>query len=240
MKPLRRARPSDGASPTPRAGRDDAATEALGAAVAAAQAGDEAAFSVVYRTVQPALLRYLRVLVPADAEDVAAEAWLQIARDLAKFKGNGDDFRGWATTIARHRGLDHIRRAGSRPVEAEVDDFALLERPGADDTEAAALTRLDTDRAVALIATLPRDQAEAVMLRVVMGLDADAAGEVLGKRAGAVRTAAHRGLKTLAARLTSADAVAGAALPDPRRPAAEPPAPAGVTKIEDHALREVR
>ena len=52
--------------------------------------------------------------------------------------------------------------------------------------------------AVDLIATLPPDQAEAVLLRVVVGLDATAAGQVLGKRSGAVRTAAHRGLRRLA------------------------------------------
>jgi RNA polymerase sigma-70 factor, ECF subfamily len=55
-----------------------------------------------------------------------------------------------------------------------------------------------TDAALALIARLPRDQAEAVLLRVVVGLDAKAAARVLGKRPGAVRTAAYRGLRKLA------------------------------------------
>jgi RNA polymerase sigma-70 factor (ECF subfamily) len=67
-----------------------------------------------------------------------------------------------------------------------------------DDTEASALEAITSDAATALIATLPRDQAEAVLLRVVMGLSADEAGRVLGKRAGAVRTAAYRGLRRLA------------------------------------------
>jgi RNA polymerase sigma-70 factor (ECF subfamily) len=35
------------------------------------------------------------------------------------------------------------------------------------------------------------------MLRVVIGLDAKACGRILGRRAGAVRTAAHRGLRQL-------------------------------------------
>jgi RNA polymerase sigma-70 factor (ECF subfamily) len=51
---------------------------------------------------------------------------------------------------------------------------------------------------------LPRDQAEAVLLRAVVGLSAQAAGSVLGKRAGAVRIAAHRGLKTLARQIDQA------------------------------------
>ncbi|HTX28443.1 MAG TPA: sigma factor-like helix-turn-helix DNA-binding protein, partial [Streptosporangiaceae bacterium] len=44
-------------------------------------------------------------------------------------------------------------------------------------------------------------QAEAVLLRAVLGLDAATAAKVLGKRPGAVRTAAYRGLHTLATRL---------------------------------------
>lgn len=57
---------------------------------------------------------------------------------------------------------------------------------------------LGTERALELVARLPRDQAEAVLLRVVVGLDGPAAARVLGKRPGAVRTAAHRGLRRLA------------------------------------------
>jgi RNA polymerase sigma-70 factor (ECF subfamily) len=48
---------------------------------------------------------------------------------------------------------------------------------------------------------LPTQQAEAVLLRVVMGLDAETVGRILGKRPGAVRTAAYRGLRRLAALL---------------------------------------
>jgi RNA polymerase sigma-70 factor (ECF subfamily) len=46
---------------------------------------------------------------------------------------------------------------------------------------------------------LPREQAEAVFLRVVVGLDAKTAARVLGKRPGAVRTSAYRGVRRLAA-----------------------------------------
>jgi len=45
-----------------------------------------------------------------------------------------------------------------------------------------------------------------VLLRTVLGLDAARAAAVLGKRPGAVRTAAHRGLRTLAHHLERRDA----------------------------------
>lgn len=166
--------------------------------------GDEAAFTTVYRTVQPGLLRYLSVLVgPADADDVASEAWAQACRDLSRFRGDGDGFRGWVSTIARNRAMDHLRAQGRRP-QAHASDEVLVGRAAPEETDTLALTSISTDAALALIRALPQDQAEAVLLRSVVGLDAKAAGAVLGKRAGAVRTAAHRGLRTLAGRLNGA------------------------------------
>ena len=189
-----------GDPPPPRAAPLRPTTTDLSPLVAAAYAGDEQAFREVYRAVQPGLLRYLRALVGDDAEDVASEAWLQIVRDLGTFRGGSDDFRAWSATIARHRALDHLRARGRRP-QAALPVEALDDRPGAGDTAATAIEALSTQAAIELIATLPRDQAEAVLLRVVVGLDADGAGRVLGKRAGAVRTSAYRGLRRLAALL---------------------------------------
>ncbi|GAA5105679.1 RNA polymerase sigma factor [Haloechinothrix salitolerans] len=183
-------------SPTRALGEVDEAPDVV-AALVAAQRGSEDGFRLLYRDVQPRLLRYLRALVGVDADDVAAEAWLHIARDLGSFRGDVDDFRGWATRIARNRAMDHIRRQSRRPT-ADAPADTLHELPAPSDTADAAVTAMATDTAIALIARLPRDQAEAVMLRVVVGLDAKAAATVLGKRAGAVRTAAHRGLRKLA------------------------------------------
>ena len=111
--------------------------------------------------------------------------------------GTYDGFRGWVATIARHRALDHLRRITRRPPALALPAEDLAAWPAADDTAQSAIDAVATGHAIALIATLPPDQAEAVLLRTVLGLDAATAGHVLGKRAGAVRTAAHRGLKTL-------------------------------------------
>ncbi|MFJ5776815.1 RNA polymerase sigma factor [Streptomyces sp. NPDC093094] len=176
----------------------------LGAAVARAQDGDEAAFAAAYRLVQPGLLGYLRGLVGDDAEDVASDAWLEIARDIGRFKGDGAGFRGWTATIARHRALDHLRRLRVRPRGSALEQD-VLELPGPHSTHEQALESLSTERALELVRSLPRDQAEAVLLRVVVGLDGPAAARVLGKRPGAVRTAAYRGLRRLARQLGVTD-----------------------------------
>jgi RNA polymerase sigma-70 factor (ECF subfamily) len=169
-------------------------------AIAAARDGDETAFRLLYRAVHPALLRYVRGLIGDDAEDVASEAWLQISRDLHTFHGDYEGFRAWTASIARHRALDHARRRQRRPQSVvPVDQLEAL--AGHADTARDAVDATATAAAIALIAGLPRDQAEAVLLRVVMGLDAAHAGRVLGKRPGAVRTSTHRGLRRLAQEL---------------------------------------
>ncbi|WP_234343493.1 RNA polymerase sigma factor [Streptomyces sp. NRRL F-5123] len=188
--------------------------ESLEAAVSAAQQGDEGAFRTVYRAVQPQLLNYVRSLVgPGEAEDVASEAWLQIARDLPNYRGGSGSIRGWAARIARNRALDHIRARARRPVAGGgVDD--LVQMPDRSDTAGEALDAVATDRALSAIAALPREQAEAVLLRVVMGLDSTSAARVLGKRAGSVRMATHRGLRRLAEILEYTDEGGGEAFRD--------------------------
>jgi len=244
--------------PAPAGASDEAASGSLTAAVAAAQRGDEESFRLVYRTVQPLLLRYLRALVGADAEDVASEAWLHITRDLGRFRGDFDSFRGWAATIARHRALDHARRVRRRP-SSPVPVDELSELAGDADPAGQAMETMSTQAAIQLIGTLPRDQAEAVLLRVVLGLDAATAGRIMGKRVGAVRTAAYRGLRRLAERLSRAEAAdsgqrSEAADSGQRSEAAESgqrseaadsgqPSecePTGVTKTEAPTLRKVR
>lgn len=168
----------------------------------AAQEGDEDAFRQLYRAIHPGLIRYLWAHVGDAAEDLAAETWLRVARDLGRFKGDEAGFRGWVTTIGRHRVLDYLRQQGRQPRGgAPVELLAHL--PAAEDTEGAVLEGLATANALEMIAELPSTQAEAVLLTVVMELDAKTAGKVMGKRAGAVRVAAHRGLRRLAERLSA-------------------------------------
>jgi RNA polymerase sigma-70 factor, ECF subfamily len=164
--------------------------------------GDGEAFGEVYRTVQPPLLRYLTVMVGADdAEDVGSETWAQACRDLDRFSGDADGFRGWVTTIGRHRALDLLRQRSRR---VRVDqDLTGVEVADPSDLEGTVVERFSTAGAVALIGSLPPQQAEAVWLRVVMGLDARTAAAVMGTRSGAVRSSASRGLRALARRLES-------------------------------------
>ncbi|HEX5201383.1 MAG TPA: RNA polymerase sigma factor [Actinoplanes sp.] len=170
--------------------RPTPAEHELQEALRAAQRGDAHGFAQLWRTLQPAVLRYLRVVIGDQAEDAASETWLHVIRDLDRFDGDLAAFRGWLFRIARHRAIDLRRHRRSFPW------------PGADlvapDAATVAFERGSTDWAVGLIATLPADQAEAVMLRIVAGLDVATTAQILGKRPGAIRIATMRGLRRLA------------------------------------------
>jgi len=171
----------------------------LDSALAAARRGEETGFAELWHALNPPLLRYLRAVVGDTAEDVASETWLQAAKDVRGYRGDAAGFRVWLFRVARHRALDELRKVARRKEEnGDVAEF-VADWPAADDTERAASEREDTERALRLIARLPKDQAEAVLLRVVAGLDVAQTAKVLDKRDGAVRIAAMRGLKRLAA-----------------------------------------
>jgi RNA polymerase sigma-70 factor (ECF subfamily) len=168
----------------------------------AAARGDQAAFARLWRDAHPPLLRYLRVLSRNTSEDIASEVWLEVARGLARFRGEEQEFRGWLFTLARRRAIDARRYAERHPARLTADP-GELDRPTAYDTADAALENLSTEAALDLIATLPRDQAEVIVLRVVVGLSVGQVAEIVGKRPGTVRVAAHRGLRSLASRLSA-------------------------------------
>jgi RNA polymerase sigma-70 factor, ECF subfamily len=171
-------------------------TGALDEALARAFAGDEAGFLQLWRALQPPLLRFLRVIGCDDPDDVASETWLQVVRDLPRFSGAEEDFRRWLFTIGRHRAIDAARARARRPASPVSTGMEIL----ADHqlVEDQVLDGISVQRAVALLAGLSRDQAEAVALRVIAGLETPDVAKILGKSAGAVRVALHRGLKTLA------------------------------------------
>jgi RNA polymerase sigma-70 factor (ECF subfamily) len=166
----------------------------------AAAGGDEAAFGSLWRDVQPGLLRYLDALAPGAAEDLASETWLAVVRSLGRFQGNEPSFRAWVFTIARHELLDWRRRAARRPSE-DAPISGVIDLAAPDDPATTAVEGFSTRAALAVVATLPADQAEAVMLRVVAGLDVDRVAAIMDKRPGTVRVLTHRGLRRLAERL---------------------------------------
>jgi RNA polymerase sigma-70 factor, ECF subfamily len=176
--------------------------------LAAAQGGDERAFAVLWRDLQPAVLRYFKVTEAEAAEDLAADSWVSVIRGLGRFRGDERAFRAWVFTVARHRAIDWRRLAARRPTRS-VPAELLAERPAPDDPVAQVLEAQSTRAALVLLAELPADQAEVLALRVLAGLEVAEVARIVGKRPGAVRVLAHRGLRRLAQRVEAAGLARG-------------------------------
>jgi RNA polymerase sigma-70 factor (ECF subfamily) len=167
------------------------------AAVVAAPAGEEWAITLLYRELHPRLARYLRVRAAHVADDLEAEVWLAIAEQLHRFEGDATAFRAWAFSIARRRLADHRRQTARRRTDTAPLEVIDRASPAAD-PERIVLDELAGDEAAAFVVrTLPADQAEVVLLRVVAGLEVEQVATLLGKRPGTIRVMQHRGLRRL-------------------------------------------
>ena len=167
--------------------------------IAAAKTGAEWAITALYREFGPGLVRYLRAQAPADGEDLASEVWINAAAGFGRFQGDEAAFRCWLFSIARRRLIDFRRREQRR--RALLSSLVTTGVSDAVDPEARAVMASESEAALAHIATLPPDQAEVVLLRVVAGLNVEEVAAIVGKKAGAVRVLQHRALKRLSGRL---------------------------------------
>jgi len=158
------------------------------ALIARARAGDQRAFDLVFAAYNAPLLRYLRTIAPAMADDVSAATWESVARSLDRFSGDGDGFRGWIFTIARRRLTDHVRSQSRRPVVL-VDELGDCVAPEADSSP--------VDWAAEVLRRIPVRQADVVSLRVVGGLGVDEVASLLGITPENVRVLSHRGLNAI-------------------------------------------
>jgi RNA polymerase sigma-70 factor, ECF subfamily len=160
-----------------------------------AQRGDPDALASLYRRLGPAVLAYLRTCEQHEAEDLASQVWIDVATGLRRFTGDEAGFRRWVFTIARRRAIDMGRRRRS------IDPQPAAE--AAADAEQEALERISSHEALALIRSLPTDQAEVVILRVLVDRSVHDVAAILGKGEGAVRALQHRALRSLAKKISS-------------------------------------
>jgi RNA polymerase sigma-70 factor (ECF subfamily) len=113
--------------------------------------------------------------------------------------------------MAPNRLTDWYRRPESRLTV--IDITALIALPARSNVESEADENAATARSLELIAKLPPDQAEAVMLRTISGLSVAATAGIMERSAGSVRVLCHRGLKRLEEMLD--EAASAATLPSP-------------------------
>jgi RNA polymerase sigma-70 factor (ECF subfamily) len=177
------------------------------ALISAAMKGDAAAIDGVFRWIRPLVLRYCRNRVGggektvASADDVAQEVCIAALTALPTYRYQGRQFLAFIYGIAAHKVADARRSAARNRAEPvpEVPDTTDL----ADGPEAQVMNGESTARMATLLESVSDRQREILGLRVVLGLSAEEAAEVVGSTPGAVRVAQHRALNRLRGLLTA-------------------------------------
>ena len=177
--------------PAPSSLTDDATVDQL---AIAATTGDIDAVGRLYDALVGPIYRYVAVRVRRreDAEDLTHLVFERIFGALPRYKHNGRPFAAWAFRIARNAVIDHQRRL--RPTEqlgsiAEPSDGIGL--------EALSLRGEAIRELQAAIRQLTPDQQEAIALRYAVGLSAEEAARVMGRRAGTIRGLTFRAIESL-------------------------------------------
>jgi RNA polymerase sigma-70 factor, ECF subfamily len=164
----------------------------VAAATARARDGDEDALRLLYLLYADNVFGYVLAIVrdEHDAEDITSEVFARLPRALTRYRAGATPFAAWLLRVARNAALDHLRSQRSVP---------LAEVPGS----AADLPASDrlADLRVAL-ETLPEDQRQVVLLRLVAGLSPGEVAEQMGRSVDAVHALHHRARGRLKTELT--------------------------------------
>jgi len=172
--------------------------EAFDAVLAAAQTGESWAYQRLFDWLGRPVASYLRGAGLDDPEGTANECFLRVFGGIGRFEGSEVRFRSWVFAIAHNLVIDERRRRGRRPQESTLEGEPGPVVAGAED---AALVAIGDERVRGLLAELPPDQRDVLLLRVVSDLSIEDTAAVLGKRPGAVKSLQHRATAALRRRL---------------------------------------
>lgn len=149
----------------------------------------------LYRHLGPAVLGYFRAQGVADPEDLLNEVFVQVIRDIGRFRGDDRKLRRWVFSIAHNRMIDHHRARRRRPQPGGPDpDVALV---GLADRDAVDERLVDPQLVLAL-ARLSPAQREVVVLRFVADLSIADVSRITRRRPGAIKSLQGRALACLA------------------------------------------
>ena len=177
--------------------------------VARVQHGDKSAFDLLVLKYQHRIVklvgRYVRE--PADALDVAQDAFIKAYRALPNFRGESA-FYTWLYRIAINTAKNHLVAAARRPSDVdlgsnedgeqfEIEDMqSTLETP-----ERLLLTEEIRQTVIDAIGKLPDDLRTAIMLREVDGMSYEEIATVMDCPIGTVRSRIFRAREAVDLRL---------------------------------------
>jgi RNA polymerase sigma-70 factor (ECF subfamily) len=157
----------------------------------AAAAGDESAFTLLFRRYQDAVYRFAWRLTgsASTAEDLTQECFIRVLKSAPSFDPDRGSLRTYLYATARNLAITHAQRNRPGEPQSEPDsqgspEDRLLEN------EASAIVRRAIDM-------LPEAQREALVLIQYEELTLEEAARVLEIDIGAVKSRLHRGRENL-------------------------------------------
>lgn len=163
--------------------------------------GDEDAAAYLFDTYHPRVYRYALAKLGAgsDAEDVAAETFAVVLRELPKFKWKGAGFEAWLFRIASNLVVDNVRRGGK---EWSTPDGYVAPEAAYDRTPERQILERELSREIGdLLEELTSEQREVLLLRFAAGLDTNETAEAMGRKPNAIRQLQFRALAALRERM---------------------------------------
>lgn len=163
------------------------------------QRGDKQAFNLLVTKYQGRIVKLVSRFVrePADARDIAQEAFIKAYRALPGFRGDSA-FYTWLYRIAINTAKNHLAALGRRPLEADMrgEDGELLELDPAQHDHATPEHNLITEEVKAAILRvvdrLPVELRTAITLREIEGLSYEEIAQAMDCPIGTVRSRIFR------------------------------------------------
>jgi RNA polymerase sigma-70 factor, ECF subfamily len=161
-----------------------------------------ASFRAVYELNRLSVFRYVYALTGGsqdDAEDLTAETFLRAWKARHQFHGEMDSAIGWLIGIAKRLVIDNYRRTvrSSRDLPIDLPRESTPEQTAIQEEQQKFLLRL--------VADLPDEQREIVVLRYLLGWRVSDIARHLGSSENRVSVSLHRTLSRLREQWTELD-----------------------------------
>lgn len=178
------------------------------------QQGDRRAFDLLVLRYQQRIVKLIMRYVrdPAEAQDVAQEAFIKAYRALPGFRGESA-FYTWLYRIAINTAKNHLAALQRKPVDYEIDlqdpaNYELNAQLRDEETPEGLAMQEELRRTVErTIASLPEDLRTAIMLREIDGLSYEEIASAMDCPVGTVRSRIFRAREAID---RSIDAMTGA------------------------------
>ncbi|GJQ56301.1 MAG: RNA polymerase sigma-H factor [Rhodocyclaceae bacterium] len=176
------------------------------------QQGDRRAFDVLVLRYQQRIVKLIMRYVhdPAEAQDVAQEAFIKAYRALPSFRGESA-FYTWLYRIAINTAKNHLVSLQRRPVDYSLDlqdqeNYEANARLRDEDSPEGIALQAELRQAVErTISTLPEELRTAIMLREIDGLSYEEIATAMECPVGTVRSRIFRAREAIDASIAALD-----------------------------------